>query len=167
MNWRATTAPQPALDASWRAAAGRMPGWRADGRAVDAAGAGATIGQLDIGPRPPGAERGSRRHPGRAPFASAFEELRDASDAFAARHGHKRPRVFLAGVGSIAERVIARKTYAMNFFEAGGFEVLANDGVLPTRSRRRRVRRRAARRSPSSARPTSCTRPALAIRTAS
>jgi methylmalonyl-CoA mutase len=59
------------------------------------------------------------------PFDEAFEELRDASDAFAARMGHT-PRVFLAGVGLIAEQT-ARKTYAMNFFEAGGFEVLARE----------------------------------------
>ena len=42
-----------------------------------------------------------------------------------AKHGH-RPRVFLAGIGSIAEQV-ARKTYATNFFEVGGFEVLARE----------------------------------------
>jgi methylmalonyl-CoA mutase len=34
--------------------------------------------------------------------------------------------VYLAGVGSIAEQV-ARKNYSRNFFEAGGFEVLAQE----------------------------------------
>jgi methylmalonyl-CoA mutase len=59
------------------------------------------------------------------PYDAAFEELRDAAEAFESRHGN-RPRVYLAGVGSIAEQV-ARKNYARNFFEAGGFEVLAKE----------------------------------------
>jgi methylmalonyl-CoA mutase len=56
------------------------------------------------------------------PFARPFEELRDASDAWKARHG-KRPRVFLVNLGSAAHYT-GRATYAKNFFEAGGFEVL-------------------------------------------
>jgi methylmalonyl-CoA mutase len=60
------------------------------------------------------------------PFAEPFEELRDASDAWQATHG-KRPRVFLANMGSVAHHT-ARATYAKNFFEAGGFEVIGNDG---------------------------------------
>ena len=59
------------------------------------------------------------------PYDDAFEELRDAAEAFASKHGH-RPLVFLAGIGSIAEQV-ARKTYATDFFEAGGFKVLARE----------------------------------------
>jgi methylmalonyl-CoA mutase len=60
------------------------------------------------------------------PFAEPFEELRDASDAWRAAHG-KRPRVFLANMGPVAHHT-ARATYAKNFFEAGGFEVVGNDG---------------------------------------
>ena len=60
------------------------------------------------------------------PFDEAYEHLRDAADAFADAHGH-RPRVFLAGFGSIAQQ-IGRKTFASNFFQAGGFEVLAREG---------------------------------------
>ena len=60
------------------------------------------------------------------PFAEPFEELRDASDAWQAAHG-KRPRVFLANMGPVAHHT-ARATYAKNFFEAGGFEVIGNDG---------------------------------------
>jgi len=60
------------------------------------------------------------------PFAEPFEELRDASDAWQAAHG-KRPRVFLANMGSVAHHT-ARATYAKNFFEAGGFEVIGNNG---------------------------------------
>ena len=59
------------------------------------------------------------------PYDDAFEELRDAAEAFASKHGH-RPLVFLAGIGSIAEQV-ARKNYATDFFEAGGFKVLARE----------------------------------------
>ncbi len=59
-------------------------------------------------------------------FAEPFEELRDASDAWQAAHG-RRPRVFLANMGPIAQHS-ARAMYAKNFFEAGGFEVIGNDG---------------------------------------
>ena len=59
------------------------------------------------------------------PYDAAFEELRDAAEAFESKHGN-RPRVYLAGVGSIAEQV-ARKNYARNFFEAGGFEIVAQE----------------------------------------
>jgi methylmalonyl-CoA mutase len=59
-------------------------------------------------------------------FAQPFEELRDASEAWQTRHG-KRPRVFLANMGPVAHHT-ARATYSKNFFEAGGFEVIGNDG---------------------------------------
>lgn len=59
-------------------------------------------------------------------FAEPFEELRDAADAWQASHGH-RPRVFLANMGPVAHHT-ARATYSMNFFEAGGFEVISNNG---------------------------------------
>ena len=59
-------------------------------------------------------------------FAEPFEELRDASDAWHARHG-KRPAVFLANMGPVSHHT-ARATYAKNFFEAGGFEVVTDDG---------------------------------------
>ncbi len=60
------------------------------------------------------------------PFAEPFEDLRDASDAWQAAHG-RRPRVFLANMGPVAHHT-ARATYAKNFFEAGGFEVVGKDG---------------------------------------
>jgi len=59
-------------------------------------------------------------------FAESFEALRDASDAWLARTG-RRPAVFLANLGPIAHHT-ARATYARNFFRAGGFEVVTNDG---------------------------------------
>jgi methylmalonyl-CoA mutase len=60
------------------------------------------------------------------PFAEPFEELRAASDAWQASHG-RRPRVFLANMGPVAHHT-ARATYSKNFFEAGGFDVVGNDG---------------------------------------
>jgi methylmalonyl-CoA mutase len=60
------------------------------------------------------------------PFARPFEELREASDILQSENG-RRPRVFLANMGPVSHHS-ARATYAKNFFEAGGFEVLGNDG---------------------------------------
>jgi methylmalonyl-CoA mutase len=93
--------------------------------AVEAALAGATLIELSsaiygetspmtVAPLPP------------RPYAAPYEALRDASDAHLAEHGH-RPSVFLANMGSIAQHT-ARATWSNNFFEAGGFEVVTNDG---------------------------------------
>ena len=60
------------------------------------------------------------------PYAAAYEELRDASDQYTAKTG-ARPQVFLANMGTPAE-CIARATYALNFFQAGGFGLVSNDG---------------------------------------
>jgi methylmalonyl-CoA mutase len=60
------------------------------------------------------------------PFAEPFEALRAASDAWQAARG-RRPRAFLASMGPVAHHT-ARATYAKNFFEAGGFDVVGNDG---------------------------------------
>jgi methylmalonyl-CoA mutase len=93
--------------------------------AVEAAAQGASVGQIAraLGLHAePAAIPPLTPHP----FAAPFEELRDASDAWQAAHG-KRPRVFLANMGPVAHHT-ARATYAKNFFEAGGFEVVGNDG---------------------------------------
>ena len=125
-NWRKSHAPQEALDLLVSSARRTdVPGGELTALAIAAAGAGATLGQLSAALRPPGREPAHVAALAAHPFDEAFEELRDASDAFLARHGY-RPRVFLAGVGSIAEQ-IGRKTFAKNFFEAGGFEVLGRD----------------------------------------
>ena len=125
-NWRKTHVPQPALDLLIGAAQrSDLPAGELTARVIDAAEAGATLGQLAAALSAQGTEPAHVAPLVVHPFDEVFEELRDASDAFAAGHGH-RPRVFLAGVGSIAEQ-IARKTYAKNFFEAGGFEVLARE----------------------------------------
>jgi methylmalonyl-CoA mutase len=62
----------------------------------------------------------------RARLAAPLEALRDRADAHLAASG-KRPRVFLANLGPIAEHK-ARAAYAQNFFEAAGFQTLSNDG---------------------------------------
>jgi len=92
---------------------------------VAAAEHGASLGQLarTLGP---GAEPTTIAPLTPHPFAAPFEALRDASDAWQAAHG-KRPRVFLANMGSAAHYT-ARATYAKNFFEAGGFEVIGDHG---------------------------------------
>ena len=127
---------RPVLDiAALRAAAGRtmQDATRLDfasakskmAAAVEAAAAGATIGQLTagllFGASPTQIEPIEPRS-----FAEPFQQLRDATDHWQAAHG-RRPRVFLANMGPIAHHT-ARATYAKNFFEAGGFEVATNDG---------------------------------------
>jgi methylmalonyl-CoA mutase len=59
-------------------------------------------------------------------LAEPFEALRDASDRMLASAG-ARPKIFLANLGRPAD-FTARATFAKNFFEAGGIEVLGNDG---------------------------------------
>ena len=59
-----------------------------------------------------------------SPYAEPFEQLRDASDAHAALTG-RRPLVFMANMGPMAH-FNARAGYSRNFFEAGGFEIIAD-----------------------------------------
>lgn len=59
-------------------------------------------------------------------LAQPFESLRDAADAFTQKTG-KRPTVFLANLGPIPAHK-ARAGFAANYFEAGGFLTLGNDG---------------------------------------
>jgi methylmalonyl-CoA mutase len=93
--------------------------------AVNAAGQGASLGQMAAG-------LGFHAHPALIapltphPFAEPFEALREASDSWLAVHG-RRPRVFLANMGPVTHHT-ARATYAKNFFEAGGFEVAVGAG---------------------------------------
>jgi methylmalonyl-CoA mutase len=92
---------------------------------VEAAARGATLGQLAeaLGFQ----QTSTRILPLEARgFAEPFEALRDAADAWQAGH-ERRPRVFLANMGPIAHHT-ARAAYSKNFFEAGGFEVITNDG---------------------------------------
>jgi methylmalonyl-CoA mutase len=59
-------------------------------------------------------------------LAAPFERLRDQSDAIAKKAG-KRPRVFLANLGTAAD-FTARATFARSFFEAGGIEAIDTEG---------------------------------------
>jgi methylmalonyl-CoA mutase len=65
-------------------------------------------------------------------LAEPFEALRDKSDAILARTG-ARPKIFLANLGTAAE-FTARAMFAKSFFEAGGIEVIDNEGYweIPT-----------------------------------
>jgi methylmalonyl-CoA mutase len=59
-------------------------------------------------------------------LAAPFERLRDRSDQMLKTAG-KRPRVFLANLGTAAD-FTARATFAKSFFEAGGIEAIDNEG---------------------------------------
>ena len=128
VSWRRDhSCEEPLAKLAKVAATSRKPGALTEA-AVKAAEAGATLGQISaalVGNRPavqPAHVQPLATHP----YAAAYEELRDASEAYAARNG-KRPQVFLANMGKSVD-FIARATYALNFFEAGGFEAPNNDG---------------------------------------
>ncbi|MGD0104252.1 MAG: methylmalonyl-CoA mutase family protein [Rhodopila sp.] len=121
--WRRSHAPETALRRLAEAARSGLAAGGVTGLAIEAAEAGATIGEIAAALIPPAAEPAHITPLPVHPFDEAYEHLRDAADAFADQHGH-RPRVFLAGLGSIAQQ-IARKTYANSFFQAGGFEVIS------------------------------------------
>ena len=102
---------------------------RADGRplvevAIETAAKGATLGQLSLALSGSGEPAKAEPLPVRR-HAQAYEALRDAADAAAARGA--RPRVFLGNLGPIPYHQ-ARAQFASGFFAAGGFEVLGNDG---------------------------------------
>jgi methylmalonyl-CoA mutase len=59
-------------------------------------------------------------------LAMPFERLRDRSDQIAKQKG-KRPRVFLANLGTAAD-FTARATFAKSFFEIGGIEAIDSEG---------------------------------------
>jgi methylmalonyl-CoA mutase len=59
-------------------------------------------------------------------LAAPFELLRDKSDAILKKTG-KRPRVFLANLGTAAD-FTARATFAKSFFETGGIEAIDTEG---------------------------------------
>ncbi|MEN8165174.1 MAG: methylmalonyl-CoA mutase family protein [Acidobacteriota bacterium] len=97
--------------------------------AIEAAGAGATMGQLAEALRHE--SRPSRTVPlPRISDAAPFERLRDVSDDIFEERG-SRPTVFLASLGPIPEHT-ARATFAKNFFEAGGIAALSDGGFDTT-----------------------------------
>lgn len=63
-------------------------------------------------------------------LAEGFEKLRDAADAYKAVNG-TFPQIFSANIGAIAKHT-ARATFAKNFFEAGGVQIVSNNGFNST-----------------------------------
>ncbi|GMB07710.1 methylmalonyl-CoA mutase family protein [Thermolongibacillus altinsuensis] len=61
-------------------------------------------------------------------LAEPFEQLRQASEAHLEKHG-SRPKVVLINLGTIPNHK-ARADFITGFFEAGGFEVVKNDGYM-------------------------------------
>ncbi|WP_432472790.1 methylmalonyl-CoA mutase family protein [Amphritea sp. HPY] len=59
-------------------------------------------------------------------LAEDFEKLRDAADEFKRAKG-KFPTIFSANIGAAVNHT-SQATFAKNFFEAGGIEVITNDG---------------------------------------
>ncbi|MBL8564477.1 MAG: methylmalonyl-CoA mutase [Hyphomicrobiaceae bacterium] len=59
-------------------------------------------------------------------LAAPFEDLRDAADAYTAEHG-KRPTVFLASLGTIADHT-ARTTWVKNHLAVAGIDTIVSDG---------------------------------------
>jgi methylmalonyl-CoA mutase len=127
--WRRNHRCDEALNALERAAGNpcRKPGELME-TAVRAAQAGATIGQMTVAL----AAAGAGVEPARVEplavrtYAATYEELRVACDTYVATTG-RRPQVFLVNLGTPAE-FIARSAYAQNFFQAGGFQEINNDG---------------------------------------
>lgn len=125
---RATAARTRADGAGSEAALSRMAA--AEGAAlvqaaIDAASAGATLGQIH------GASRGSGEAVSIEPLAihracDMYERLRDRASAIEEKRG-RRPQVFLANMGPIKQHK-ARADFTTGFFEVGFFEVLGNDG---------------------------------------
>ena len=125
-DWRRAHAPGEAL-AALAASREAQPAGTRTAQAIAAARAGATLGEIAAALAPTGGEPASVPPLAVHPHDAAFDAVRDAAEAFAARHGHP-PRVWLAGVGSIAEQM-ARRNFSADFFAAGGFEVLSADAA--------------------------------------
>jgi len=95
-------------------------------RAIAAAEAGATLGELARALRAGDEARPSVTPLPRTRAAEPYEALRRRAGAYAEVHG-ERPRVFLANVGPPKQHK-ARADFAQGFFEAGGFLVMGNNG---------------------------------------
>jgi methylmalonyl-CoA mutase len=87
----------------------------------------AEVTVLDVKPVLLGSPAANIKYPPLVPIrlAEPFERLRDASDRTSARSG-TRPKIFLAGLGTVAE-FTPRASFAKTLFEAGGIEAVSND----------------------------------------
>lgn len=123
--WRARHRADAALEALAEAARSGPRDGGCTQAAVEAAAAGATLGQLVFALRSGG--RPTRAVPlPSEPSALMFERLRDAADRALAVSGH-RPTAFLANLGSVAEHT-ARATFTRNLLAAGGIEAIDRGG---------------------------------------
>ena len=100
--------------------------------AIDAAMAGATLGELAKTLRT-GDEVATTIEPVRPYRASeAFESLRVANEVYESRTGLP-PQVFLANMGPISQHK-ARADFVADCFQAGGFQIISNDGFSTVRA---------------------------------
>ena len=100
--------------------------------AIDAAMAGATLGELAKTLRT-GDEVATTIEPIRPYRATeAFESLRVANEVYESRTGLP-PQVFLANLGPIPQHK-ARADFATDCFQAGGFQIVSNDGSPTVRA---------------------------------
>ncbi|QLH40529.1 MAG: methylmalonyl-CoA mutase small subunit [Defluviicoccus sp.] len=106
-----------------------VPAGELAAKAVAAASAGATLGEMAVALK--GSETTIEALP-RHRYGEQFEALRDASDAYLAKTG-ARPKIFLANLGPIAKHT-GRATFAKNFFEVAGIETLSNTGFADAQS---------------------------------
>jgi len=95
---------------------------------IEAAAAGATIGELTRTLRSGAAEAEKQSIPALKNFrlSEAYEALRKASREYAASHGHL-PQIFLANMGPLRLHK-ARADFTQGFFAAGGFECIYPKG---------------------------------------
>ena len=91
---------------------------------------GATIGEVSKAIRSMDEESISVEPVKQFRLAEKFEELRNASENFKAKTGHK-PKVFLATMGS-PKQYKARADFSRAFFEIGGFEIIYPNGFKTT-----------------------------------
>ncbi len=127
-SWKQTHDCQRSLAELARVAdqANRRPGELTEA-AVQAARAGATIGQMTACLRSQRAIASPARAPALPlrPYAAAYEELRDAVDSHAVATG-AHPRAFLAAIGSAAE-LAPRIAFVRDILESGGIQVIADE----------------------------------------
>lgn len=95
-------------------------------RLIEAALAGATIGEINRSNRPSTACHSTVRALPNKRLAANYERLRAASERFQAETG-ARPKIFLVNLGPL-HRHKARADFTRAFFAAGGFEVISPAG---------------------------------------
>lgn len=94
--------------------------------AIEAALAGATLGEIARTLRTGDEAKTTIQPIGTHRGAALFESLRQAAEAYQAKTG-SRPRAFLANMGSIPQHK-ARADFSTGFLQVGGFEVIGNNG---------------------------------------